>query len=413
MFIIIDYGATSIKTCIYRDDKIENYFDIDFPKNDKIEGYSVSIQKIKKTFNDILDNHILFCKSFKNLKGIYISSQMHGFYLSDGKKNITEYISWKDERGNVFFDDFGKDEFRKTTGLFPLKGIPFFNIKKFIEERNYKNDLYIKTLPNIFLDEDYNISNSSMISGLGFYDLNKKKISKELSDYFENKLIFDKITDKIEKSGISFYKDYKINIFTGIGDFQNALSALNLEKNNLIINLGTGSQIALVTDDNIDFSNEFRPFFEKNLDCITHIPSGRSIDSFLNIFENKKDLYSKISSFKKEEILSAKLKFDLNVFSGSFNFKNGGIIENINEDNWSKDDYLKGLMLSYIEQYCNLINNYYKGKFNKIYLVGGIAEKNYYIKEILEEKLSTKIEQIDKLNSMIGAINNIKKHILL
>ena len=64
MFIIIDYGATSIKTCIYRDDKIENYFDIDFPKNDKIEGYSVSIQKIKKTFNDILDNHILFCKNF-------------------------------------------------------------------------------------------------------------------------------------------------------------------------------------------------------------------------------------------------------------------------------------------------------------------------------------------------------------
>lgn len=411
MFIIIDYGATSIKTCIYNN-KILNYFDIPFPSNILLNNsnFEIKINKIKTTFHNILDRHYHYSNNnFNNLQGIYISSQMHGFYLKDGNNLLTEYISWKDERGDIFLSEIEQNNFRLITGLFPLKGIPFFNIKKILQDPIYKNkNITIKTLPNIFLDEDYNISHSTIISGLGFYDLHKKKISEYLLQFFKNKFIFDNITDKIVVSGISFYKKYKIKIFTGIGDFQNALSALSLQNNNLIINLGTGSQIALVKQ-NMDnnFLNEYRPYFNKYLDCITHIPSGRSIELYLNIFNNKTDLFEKISSYSKNEILSAKLKFNLSNFSGAFNFKDGGFIKNINSSNWNIDDFLKGLLLSYINQYYELIETYYKNKYNKIYLVGGIAEKNYYIREILEEKLGSKIYQIDKLNSMIGGLNNL------
>ena len=43
MYIILDFGATSIKSCIFRNDKISNYYEVDFPEKyiqiePKLEG---------------------------------------------------------------------------------------------------------------------------------------------------------------------------------------------------------------------------------------------------------------------------------------------------------------------------------------------------------------------------------------
>ena len=76
-----------------------------------------------------------------------------------------------------------------------------------------------------------------------------------------------------------------------------------LKKKQLLINMGTGSQIIL--KNKIKYSIfEKRNYFNDTLNCVTHIPSGRS----LNLISNKID-----KCFKKEKLFMESDKKNINI----------------------------------------------------------------------------------------------------
>lgn len=336
MFLLIDIGATHIKYGV----PFKFLGEITAP-----EGSSFSLSSIREKFESILD-----IIDFEP-KSIFLSTQMHGFYL----ENDENYTSWKCEDGNIF-------EIPRETGLFPKKGLPIINISK----RNGK----FLTLGDALLTNDMNVIHDTIMCGTGFYDIIHNKIIDNYGLEFK----------KVVRGAPVIAGTWKnIPIYTALGDFQTAIASVSPSPDDIVINLGTGSQIAKLS---YHFNNECenRCYFDgRFVNCITHIPSGRAIDVFMKIFNIRFDDFSSISI---EDIESSNVIFDLGIFESAYGYRNGGFVSNINEYT-TRNNLISSLLRCYLNQYISISKKF--RPFNKIFLTGGIQRKLGIIKPYFEK----------------------------
>ena len=96
-FLLIDFGASRIKSAIYKDKQIvniQNYASVT-PLNTHNKHFVISAKQIRDFFLELITN------SYKEepFEGILISSEMHRFIVTDKNNTpLSDYISWKDER---------------------------------------------------------------------------------------------------------------------------------------------------------------------------------------------------------------------------------------------------------------------------------------------------------------------------
>ena len=176
-----------------------------------------------------------------------------------------------------------------------------------------------------------------------------------------------------------------------MGDNQCAILGANLNYNQLIINMGTGSQIAKL--DLLDANNnmEQRPYFKNNsLSIITHIPSGRALNCFIGFIQecfkytsSTKSAWELLNNITLEDVINSTLNFNLKVFNSAYKFENGGDISLIKENNFNINNYISSLLKSYIEQYFDIINEY-SIKYTDIILAGGIPMKISLIRDYIK-----------------------------
>src|SRR6185295_18972949 len=70
--------------------------------------------------------------------------------------------------------------------------------------------------------------------------------------------------------------------FTAVGDQQCALAGALLAERELSVNIGTGSQVAILSDSAMAGPHQTRPYFGgRFLRTITHIPAGRALSALL------------------------------------------------------------------------------------------------------------------------------------
>ncbi|MAG27230.1 hypothetical protein CMI47_16985 [Candidatus Pacearchaeota archaeon] len=166
-----------------------------------------------------------------------------------------------------------------------------------------------------------------------------------------------------ERNGKEFY--------SALADTECVRESVELKSKDYILNLGTGSQI---------LGKSFTQ---------SHIPSGRALQSYYKFFKSMGvDLFDEFKILEIVHLEDAQLKFDLNIFSESYNFKNGGSIFNILENNFTKQQFIASLFKGYIEQYCELLSQL---EIENLYLTGGINRKNPLIEQYLAIKLAPHI----------------------
>ena len=96
-FLLMDFGASRIKTAIYKNSQLECIKDFlpSKPIDTSNRKFVVSLKDIENQFREIVLN---YSKHYE-IDSIYICSEMHGFAVLDSNnKPISGYISWKDER---------------------------------------------------------------------------------------------------------------------------------------------------------------------------------------------------------------------------------------------------------------------------------------------------------------------------
>lgn len=380
-FLLIDFGASFIKTAEINSDTIRNVKNYPCPK--------ITATNVDEIFNDI-------CSFSKNIDGIFICTQMHGFFALDKDNNpLTEYINWQDAmagekiEGISTFDLVAENftrSFRQKTGMNLKMGLPILNLIHLARTNKLKQDIKVVSIPEFLVlkncDEQTNLVHDTILAGMGFYDIYEDKPYQEILDFYKKisgkDIIFNKCTKKVESAGYI----NKVPVYVGVGDHQCALFGADLsDKNELSINLGTGSQVSFIDELKPSGIFEQRPFFEnKMLSTITHIPSGRVLSQFVKDWE-------KVAELDLSDIENAQANIDLAIFDGAYGYKGSKISDIKIEDT---KEYLANLFRSYLDQYINIIEKL-ETKPEKIILSGGIARKLKFVKQYLQNKTNIEI----------------------
>lgn len=363
---------------------------------------------------------------------IMISSQMHGFAIISQKGEwLTNYISWMDQR----FYNLNKSEYtsfiKNYSGLFsektgmPVKtGLPYFNSISVLKKLKEKEVTFM-SLPEIVLSvlgaKNFGV-HSTMLAGSGFYDIYKKEISPDLLKIHRKAtgkdILFNAVSQDFDYYTIKI-NDSFISISIGFGDHQCSVLGAENDLNSVSLNLGTGSQVSQIIPQKKIASVKKKPFLQKRpffgsdyLVCITHIPSGRVLKQFVELFSGPgldRDVWSDIHNLTLKDLKKSTLQFDLSVFNDAWGYSAGGSISHIHDGELNYTNYVSSLIRSYISQYSDIVNLFDANlgtADSRVILSGGVAQRIPVIKKALSEKLSKKIVQkkvaADKDEAVVG-----------
>ena len=279
----IDIGTTTISLAIYDLDNISQLETYTLPHNSYTKAGDFSeqdakaiIEKAKKLLFHILD-------SYKNIVSIGITGQMHGIvYMDSNGKAVSGLINWQDKRADITLE-CGKNTsqliYEKTGENVPTGyGIAthYYNM---LTNNVPSEATGICTIMDLFANEICEnskvISHSSVSASLGLFDAKNNCFKKDkLSALGIREELLPEVTNKSKIIG----KCRGIPVSVPIGDNQASfLGSVAKNKDTMLVNIGTGSQISYVSESYIELDGELelRPFIEgKYLVCGSALCGG-------------------------------------------------------------------------------------------------------------------------------------------
>ena len=267
--LLIDVGASSIKSVIQKKNKPE--------LNTLYTSESFSTKYGNKFNSDLIIKEFIAHaeKQYEtsSYKEIWICSEMHNFTLFNKKtKEYSDFHSWRHVSEDSYkmkskVMNFNNDH-HKVTGQTLFEGIPYTNLSNLYK----KDDPYnLLTLPELIVHKYGNYNNrlhNTMAASTGFLDLEKKKwLMKDINQLYPNlELIMPEIfnDDEIPLLGSIKIKNNNVNVFGGFGDLQTALMGSSIKEDDICINIGTGSQVIALSEEDAPYSANFdiKPFLE-------------------------------------------------------------------------------------------------------------------------------------------------------
>ncbi len=205
-----------------------------------------SVEKIINLTTEILDSLI-----DGDVAVIGVSGQMHGivYYDSCGKA-VSPLYTWQDERGNLPYKDttyakylnsfsgYGNvtDFYNKENGIRPIEAVGYCTIQDYLV-------MQLCQLKKPLI-------HSSNAASFGCFDI------------IENKFNCDLNADVVADYCIA--GEYKgIPVGVAIGDNQASVFSSLSDENDILLNVGTGSQVSVISNAPITAENiETRPYFE-------------------------------------------------------------------------------------------------------------------------------------------------------
>lgn len=343
-----------------------------------------SVEKIMSVANEILENFI-----DEDVVVIGVTGQMHGIVYTDinGNAVSTLYI-WQDERGNLPYKDttyakylnsfsgYGNvtDFYNRENGIRPENAVSYCTI----------HDYFVMQLCGLKKP----LMHSSDAASFGCYNLK------------ENKFNYDCNVDLVTDYCIA--GEYKgIPVSVAIGDNQASVFSTLADEDNILLNIGTGSQVSIVLDNPVVADNiETRPYFEgKYLIVGSALCGGRAYSLLKNFYSEILGYATDVDDDKVYDIMNKMLeKVDKATLSVDTRFagtrKNPEICGNISgvtTENFNPSQFTLGVLEGMATE---LYEMYEKMNSEKCGIVGsgnGIR-KNAALVKIFEEKFASKMK---------------------
>jgi sedoheptulokinase len=401
-YLLIDFGTTSTKAALV---------DLDSGSFSRIQRYAAIPNAAAPAGHHevppdaIQQRFLAICTDYWQgvaFHGIVLSAEMHGFVILDGNdKPLTNYISWKDERSTQSID--GKDtfslvsqslgpRFKEIVGMHPRPGFPLLNLTHLLRTTFLPPDARVVSLPGwlaLCSSDSLQRGHATTLVAMTFYDVHSNQPSDALTtlvrDITGQTFRLDEVAADGAVSGHLHIDGKKVPIFAGVGDHQcSVLGAGNTPGETISLNLGTGSQVgrinAAIERDDI----ELRPYFGNDtLAAVTHLPAGRALNDYIGILDEvaaaagapKADFWSMLADLNEDEVLQAKLDFNLSTFQSARHYRDGGHIARIEEGSFTLPHYLASLLKSFATQYLEIIEQLDpQHQAQRCILSGGIAQ---------------------------------------
>lgn len=436
-FIAIDLGTNSIKCAVLdlEEMRLRHVFKMLFPsfKPGLPSGYrevepAMVIRAVKTAIQRLLHNA-------PECKGLVMCSQMYGLVLTNAAGDpLANIITWQDERAREKHPNFGRTYFQEMAERTspqerqilgnefavnrPLSALFHFANRPDAHGNTSALDGAIPaSLPDFVLANlcrttpTIDVTNAAAHGILNHQtmDWHHELIAGLRLDHLD----WPKIRPIGAVAGFMEIDGKSLPCYMPIGDHQCALLGVHLREAELSINISTGSQVSLIT-------NEFsllddiitRPYFEgRFLKTILHIPAGRSLNLLVRLLTeysastgaDVSGIWNYIEGAVRQQNTTS-LEADIAFFEGVFG--NTGSSRNIQEDNFSIGD----LFLAAFE---NMAENYEicakklspDNAWEQIVFSGGLGLKFEILRNKISQRLAAKYRlpdaEEDSLNGLL------------
>lgn len=399
----LDIGTTSISAVVAENRKVIHSVTeqsnaavkSDFPEN--------RLQSVEKIINKVYSIKEELVKKFAPIDAIGVTGQMHGILYIDSDANaVSPLYTWQDKSGDLNYKDKTVSEYLSDITGYPspsgygivtdfanrlLERVPnnaamICNIQDYITMR-----LANKKIP---------VTHISNAAGLGFYSFEKFDFDNIALEKIEcDRKRLPRVTADPEIIGTDCNG---IPVITALGDNQASFMGSVSEKDSVLVNIGTGSQVSMLTDKKDGFTaGEIRPF-SKNENLLVGAPlcGGRSYALLKTFFEKTLDcfgvkeenIYSVMERIAAEDIDNCSLSVDTR-FCGTRNEPDlNGAIMHITEDNFTPCQLTRGFLIGM----CRELYSFYEEmeKFTskglkKLVGSGNGVRKNKILQHYLEQ----------------------------
>lgn len=354
----LDIGTTSISAVVSEDGRVIHSvteqsnasIKSDFPEN-RLQSVDVIINKVFSVKEKLI-------KEFAPIDAIGVTGQMHGIlYIDDNANAVSPLYTWQDRSGELKYKDNTVSDYlaeltgynspsgygivtdfaNRVYGRVPDNSVMFCNIQDYITMKLANNKMPVTHISNA--------------AGFGFYsfktlDFDSIAIEKILCD----RKRLPKVTAEAEIIGT----DGGIPVTVAIGDNQASFLGSVSDENSVLVNIGTGSQVSVLTDKKDGFAEgEIRPFSKtENLLVGAPLCGGRSYALLKSFFEKTLQcfgvsgdkIYSVMDKMAAEDIDNCLLSVDTR-FCGTRNKPDlKGSISQITEENFSPQQLTRGFL---------------------------------------------------------------------
>ena len=303
------------------------------------------VTKIVAIASGILDS---FLEEYaEEIAVIGLTGQMHGIvYVNAEGKAVSPLYTWQDARGNLPYKDttyadylgsfsgYGNvtDFYNRANGLVPKDAVSYCTV----------HDYFGMVLCN----NKKPILHASDAASLGLYDVEKKKFDYDCTA---------QVTDAFEIIGT--YRQIPVSV--AIGDNQASVFSTLADNRDLLINVGTGSQISIVSDYPITNEGiECRPYVDgKYLIVGAALCGGRAYsllkDFYKQLFDiadcDGIDVYGVMDKMLADKT-DTTLCVDTRFAGTRANANIRGSISNISIDNLTPSDLALGVLHGMVEE---------------------------------------------------------------
>jgi hypothetical protein len=244
--LCVDVGSTFVKFFVYDGEKILLADRLEFPRPCLDDGirYEVPLVEVKRTILEIFER----TKALE-VQRCYIAVQMHGYVLQGRDGSFSNYVSWKDRRGDVTHPLLQQVDFDRI-GTSLKRNLPAV---KLVEHSGggtfYTLGSYIS-----WLLTGRNVTHKTDGCACGFFH------AQTLQPVCAPEgLSLPQVTHGVLPIG----RFRGAQIYTPVGDHQLSFLGSGAEENGYLLNIGTATQISTLAEEYCrEIPCEKRPYFD-------------------------------------------------------------------------------------------------------------------------------------------------------
>ena len=350
---------------------------------------------VKQLVNGLFDER-------KTYEGILITGQMHGFIMVNNEGHPqTEVVTWRDtlredlstrESSLIIRERLDEKSLfevgNELRGGIPLAGI-FTRIKLGYRFEGLTPHSLISFIAHGLCESFCDpIMHNSDAAAHGFLNLQTNAWHHSLLDECGiTSLNLPRVTANMDQVGIC--RSTKLPVFVAVGDHQSALYGVRLNEGELSLNVATGSQVSVISNE-ISTTCQSRPFFgNRFLSTFTHIPAGRSLNVLLGLIgelTNKSDdeLWNEVC-LACEKQPPTDLKTSLSFFPNAQGSE--GSIKNIRENEFNVGALFNSAASAMADQYDLFARAITEGVIpRRVVLSGGLVSRFKPLRTAIIEK---------------------------
>lgn len=373
----IDIGTTTISIVAVNANTRELIESKTIPNNsfictehvwERLQDISCIVNRAKALLDELLVRH-------PDIDLIGLTGQMHGIlYLDAAGNDISPLYTWQDGRGNLPEFD-GKTLAEKLSEKYRISAASGYGLvthlyqsrKRQIPPRAASLCTIADYLGMVLTGQKKPLMHVSMAASLGFFDVRTNSFDTEmLKNAGVDLSLLPAVTDDIAVLGT--YRSVPVTV--AIGDNQAGfLGACGTDKQALLINMGTGGQISVLSDSYMEAEGiEARPFLKGNYLLVgASLCGGRAYAILENFFRayllaatgEEKPQYDVMERLAQKGLASSDPLTVVTAFGGTRACPElRGSVSNIGESNFTPEALVIGVLQGMAQElfglYCKI-----------------------------------------------------------